>query len=627
MTNKKSTKKALLLSVLSLLLCCSMLIGTTFAWFTDSVESGLNRITAGNLDVELYHSNKVDTDEEVTSSTTLFDDIKLWEPGAMVWEKLTVKNVGTLALKYTLNVNATNFTPVGGPTLADVLKVAVLDTVPTRDSIKAATLAPLSSFVLATNQWLEGTEDRDVYCDSDTFYVAIYWEPTDHDNDYNVPGGALSVDLGVNLVATQYTLEEDSFDSRYDVVDVVNGSQEMTLTANEAPSKNTKETTITVPANAFNDGDEVSIAVNTENSLFNISAASTDVVASLDVVLSVNGVQTEEELTGGKTYTVVTYISTGLTDVTVTYTGTDGRSQPTNVQYDPATGKLTFETTHFSEYEVTAKAVAIDVAKDAAYANGQAVVEALKAEDAVVEVSNSLSTYDRIELGEALKEAEDLHEDAKVTVGDVQYDAADLQEKVENNEVVLVDIPVALIEELENKTVKTKDNGTIDLDCAYSFLPTQTEEECLAGEFGMWHADFVISVDKDVEETGEIGLAGYYSAWCETIDHKWLAIPMDGIQLTAGEEYRLVAGMLQEATINYSEICKYAIREENLINGFLCGAYADETMSGVTLNVELRLYEVSGKGDCAIGGGCNHPKIDCETGNYYVIGAYSYTFE
>lgn len=620
MTNKKSTKKALLLSVLSLLLCCSMLIGTTFAWFTDSVESGLNRITAGNLDVVMYHTNKVDTDEPIINTTALFDDVTLWEPGAMVWEKLTVENIGTLALKYTLNVNATNFSTVNGRTLADVLKVAVLDTVPTRDSIKSATLSPLSSFVLASDLALEDGE-------SDTFYVAIYWAPTDFDNDFNVPGEALYVDLGINLVATQYTSEYDSFDNQYDVVSIVNGSQEMTLTANEAPSRNTKETSVKVPANAFNDGDEVSIAVNTENSLFNISAASTDVVASLDVVLSVNGVQREEELTGGKTYTVVTYISTGLTDVTVAYVGTDGRSQPTNVQYDPATGKLTFETTHFSEYEVTAKAVAVDVAKDAAYANGQAVVEALKTEDAVVEVSENLSAYDRMDLDKALKEAEDLHEDAKVTVGDIQYDAADLQEKVENNEVVLVNIPVALIEELENKTVVTKDNGTIDLDCAYSFLPTQTEEECLAGEFSKWHADFVISVDKNVEETGDIGLAGYYSAWCEMIEHKWLAIPMDGMKLTAGEEYRLVAGMLQESTINYSEICKYAIREENLINGFLCGAYADESMSGVTLNVELRLYEVPEKGECAIGGGCNHPKTDCETGNYYVIGAYSYTFE
>ena len=50
---KHQTRRALLLSALSLLLCMSMLVGTTFAWFTDSVTSGRNMIAAGNLDVVL----------------------------------------------------------------------------------------------------------------------------------------------------------------------------------------------------------------------------------------------------------------------------------------------------------------------------------------------------------------------------------------------------------------------------------------------------------------------------------------------------------------------------------------------------------------------------------------------
>ena len=51
--NKKSTKRALLTSIVSLVLCCTMLIGTTFAWFTDTVTSAGNKIQAGNLDVAL----------------------------------------------------------------------------------------------------------------------------------------------------------------------------------------------------------------------------------------------------------------------------------------------------------------------------------------------------------------------------------------------------------------------------------------------------------------------------------------------------------------------------------------------------------------------------------------------
>ena len=93
MTNSKQTKKALLSSVIALVLCLSMLIGTTFAWFTDSVESGLNEIKAGNLDIELYHSDKEKKEEKVNGSTVLFDDVtpNLWEPGAMAYE--TAQNI------------------------------------------------------------------------------------------------------------------------------------------------------------------------------------------------------------------------------------------------------------------------------------------------------------------------------------------------------------------------------------------------------------------------------------------------------------------------------------------------------------------------------------------------------
>ena len=53
MTKTKSTKRALLMSALALLMCVSMLIGSTFAWFTDSVTSAGNKIQAGTLQVDL----------------------------------------------------------------------------------------------------------------------------------------------------------------------------------------------------------------------------------------------------------------------------------------------------------------------------------------------------------------------------------------------------------------------------------------------------------------------------------------------------------------------------------------------------------------------------------------------
>ena len=53
MKSTTSTKKALLLAILSTLLCVSMLIGTTFAWFTDTASTAVNKIVSGELDVSL----------------------------------------------------------------------------------------------------------------------------------------------------------------------------------------------------------------------------------------------------------------------------------------------------------------------------------------------------------------------------------------------------------------------------------------------------------------------------------------------------------------------------------------------------------------------------------------------
>ena len=57
MTNRKSTKRALLGSVMAMVLCLAMLIGATFAWFTDTASTGVNKIQAGNLDVQLVDEN------------------------------------------------------------------------------------------------------------------------------------------------------------------------------------------------------------------------------------------------------------------------------------------------------------------------------------------------------------------------------------------------------------------------------------------------------------------------------------------------------------------------------------------------------------------------------------------
>ena len=106
---KQNAKRALVLSVLSLLLCCSMLVGTTFAWFTDSVTSGNNVIASGNLDVELEYYNGTAW-EKVDANTNVFKTDALWEPGYTEVVYLKVSNLGTLALKYKLGINVADET-------------------------------------------------------------------------------------------------------------------------------------------------------------------------------------------------------------------------------------------------------------------------------------------------------------------------------------------------------------------------------------------------------------------------------------------------------------------------------------------------------------------------------------
>lgn len=219
MTNKKNTRRALFMSITSLILCCAMLMGTTFAWFTDEVKSGRNQIAAGNLDVELYND-----DGKVTANTVLFNDVTpaLWEPGAVAFENLQVKNEGTLALKYNLNLTVLNETEVNGHRLSEVIKVGIVDggiTGMNRDTIvgEVNTWVPLNKF----NMNMSGVK-LEAGQKSSVFGVVLYWQPNSNeiDNLYNMnnanTGKVLQLDIGVELLATQEMHENDSFGSDYD---------------------------------------------------------------------------------------------------------------------------------------------------------------------------------------------------------------------------------------------------------------------------------------------------------------------------------------------------------------------------------------------------------------------------
>ena len=225
MTKTRSTKSALISSVIALLLCFTMLLGSTFAWFTDSVTSANNIIKSGNLDIELEYAKvsdgKITEWDTVAGKDNIFDKNALWEPGRVEVVYLKVSNLGTLALKYQLGVNIVN--EIGGKNVAGedfmlsdhlVFKVVDLDSEPetayTREEAvaEAGTVKGLKDYNSDTTALEVGGTD----------YVAlIVYMPESVGNEANYRGDAIpTITLGVNLYATQQMSESDSFGNNYD---------------------------------------------------------------------------------------------------------------------------------------------------------------------------------------------------------------------------------------------------------------------------------------------------------------------------------------------------------------------------------------------------------------------------
>ncbi len=225
MTSSKSTKRALISSTLALLMCVAMLIGTTFAWFTDTASTGVNKIQAGNLDVKLMYSTDMQTWKEATDQTKLFDDNALWEPGYTQVVYLKIVNAGKLALKYEAGFSK-NYTSNKGKNVNgdwyrvdNYLKIGTAETTTkfaNREDVWsaiAATEKTLAKDVMLTDGWITLKAGES----SNPFAVAIYM-PTSVGNEANASRlRASSVSgLGIEVRATQATVESDSFDNNYD---------------------------------------------------------------------------------------------------------------------------------------------------------------------------------------------------------------------------------------------------------------------------------------------------------------------------------------------------------------------------------------------------------------------------
>jgi predicted ribosomally synthesized peptide with SipW-like signal peptide len=85
------TRKALLNSIIALVLCFSMLLGTTWAWFTDSVTSSNNIIQSGVLKAGMEYSDDLSGDSWQDASTGSIFDYQHWEPGFTQIKYIKVK--------------------------------------------------------------------------------------------------------------------------------------------------------------------------------------------------------------------------------------------------------------------------------------------------------------------------------------------------------------------------------------------------------------------------------------------------------------------------------------------------------------------------------------------------------
>ena len=213
MNTKKATKRALLTSVMALVMCVVMLVGTTFAWFTDTASTGVNKIQAGNLDVALEMKNANGGWDDAENQTLSFTNKQgsadiLWEPGAKFQlPTLRVANNGNLALKYKVVFSAVN----GGNDpmkLAKVLDVYMGNTDEPVCTLYDALISTDADGFAHGNLTAKGTAGAT----SGEITIAVKMRESAGNEYKNLFIGGVAV----TVYATQDTVEYDSKDNLYD---------------------------------------------------------------------------------------------------------------------------------------------------------------------------------------------------------------------------------------------------------------------------------------------------------------------------------------------------------------------------------------------------------------------------
>ena len=209
MNNKRATKRALLTSVMALVMCVVMLVGTTFAWFTDTASTGVNKIVSGNLKVDIIGADSDSHIEKLnfTKAAGAEGEALLWEPGCRyLTQGFRIANKGNLALKWKAEINKDNIVDgkVEGSTIAKDGKslLDVIDFYVVTGTDENADAVAIENF---TGNLAKGAE-------SGVYYIKGVMQ-TSAGNDYQ----DLTLEgITITVYATQDTVENDSFGKTYD---------------------------------------------------------------------------------------------------------------------------------------------------------------------------------------------------------------------------------------------------------------------------------------------------------------------------------------------------------------------------------------------------------------------------
>lgn len=317
MENSKSTKRALFTSALALLMCVTMLVGATFAWFTDTASTGVNKIQAGNLNIELQmkdnNGNWVNAEGKtlpflVNGKIPAEGTQILWEPGCTYYvPEVRVVNKGNLAVKFEYVNELLGVTGKLAEVLEPVFKTPV-DTNGEDINIEPEVLKPGE----ASPAWSFG-------------YHMLETAGNEYQN-------ATATGMCLTVVATQVPYEKDSISDQYDkdatypVVEAADLAEKL----NELADGSVITVTGTV---------DTALTISKPVTINNLTATAPVTIASSGVTLNAANI----EYKAPKTPALV--VNSDVTDVTITnsaITAATGKTGSHTAVSLPVSGKVVF---------------------------------------------------------------------------------------------------------------------------------------------------------------------------------------------------------------------------------------------------------------------------------------------